>query len=479
MKQLDAVVADNKIQMFVADGTDYDPQTLAMLQAFYSRSTKSIADRVEGLSPEQVQQSLLKYYLGYGHRSIGQCGNFVMFIEDASIFAAKAIQHHPLYNGQETSTRYYDFYERPFINPLGIEGVERALRELYKRVLNLAVAAYTEEAVKEGHELDANMKRTINAKAFDLARCLLTAGFTTKLSWCSTFDQAQDRLSALINSGVEELEAIGNSLADALHERYPSAFPERETLVSEYARSMPLFDDTTAILHSIATTASESFVAATPTSACAFSSLRSLGHDSAALDLMNKRGRGEPVPRSFAQYGTFDFAFLVDYASFRDIHRHRNGTMYFPSYGPLNTLRMHSWYMHEMDRLGILTSLTDEALTVEENINWIYTQFVTEAEKVAAQRFGAGTDAYRAALMYYVPMGTTVVGALRCDLPQAVYLSELRSSRTVHPTARMVARDLSTYVRSVLPDSVPLHIDSFDGLFATTRGRQTILEKGE
>lgn len=476
MKQLDTVVAGNKIQMFIADGSDHDPQTMAMLQAFYSRSTKSIADRVEGMTPEQVQQSLLKYYLGYGHRSIGQCGSFVVFLEDVSIFAAKAIQHHPLYNGQETSTRYYDFYERPFINPLGIGGIERALKDLYRHVFILAEQRYSEEAVTEGFELDANMKRTIKAKAFDLARCLLTAGFTTKLSWSTTFDQAQDRLSALLNSGVSELQAIAGTLAQALHDKYPSAMPEPESLVSDYRATMPLFDDTFAILVSIMEHSDVDLVSHTVNSACLRSSLQDIKEDEAALELMQRRKRGEPVPRSFARFGSFDFAFTVDYASFRDIHRHRNGTMYFPHYNADSSI--HDWYISEMDRLEILDSAFMGS-TVSLAIQTIYDDYVSRAEAEACRRFGHGTNAYHAALMYYVPMGTVVVGALRCDLPQAIYLSELRSSRTVHPTARIVARELAHYVRKALPESVPLYTDSFDGLFASTRGRQTILEKGE
>lgn len=475
MKQLDAFVADHQIQMFLADGSDHDPQTLAMLQAFYSRSTKSIADRVDGMTPEQVQQSLLKYYLGYGHRSIGQCGNFVMFLEDVSIFAAKAIQHHPLYNGQETSTRYYDFYERPFINPLGIESIEQDLRELYKHVLTQAEEAYTKEAVEERCVMDANMKRTISAKAFDLARCILTAGFTTKLSWSTTFDQAQDRLSALINSGVKELEVIATTLADGLHEKYPSAFPSTETLLSAYARKMPLFDDTGSIFRSIVD--DEETVEKQVLSACRISALQNILVDKEALALLEGRQRGEPVPRSFARFGSFDFAFTVDYASFRDIHRHRNGTMYFPHYDA-NDLRIHPWYLGEMKRLGILQSTyTDNSITVEDALLKLEDRIRTEVEPKARAQYGRGTDQYHAALMYYVPMGTMVTGVMSCDLPQAVYISELRSSRTVHPTARIVARELSAYVRNILPSYIPLYIDFFDGTFATTRGRQTILEK--
>jgi hypothetical protein len=53
-----------------------DPEALAMLQAFYSRSAESIVSRVERLGTDltSVKAALNKFYIGYGHQSIGDCG---------------------------------------------------------------------------------------------------------------------------------------------------------------------------------------------------------------------------------------------------------------------------------------------------------------------------------------------------------------------------------------------------------------------
>ena len=62
-----------------------------------------------------------QFYVGYGHKSIGDCGSITIFIEGCSMLAAKAIQDTKLYNGQEASTRYIDFSQQAMINPLGTE----------------------------------------------------------------------------------------------------------------------------------------------------------------------------------------------------------------------------------------------------------------------------------------------------------------------------------------------------------------------
>ena len=95
-----------------------NPETVAMLQALYSRSDTSVEEHLKDLQTDdttinekeqKLQKKMQKFYIGYGHDSIGDCGSTTVFIEGVSIIAAKAIQDTPLYSGQESSTRYLDF----------------------------------------------------------------------------------------------------------------------------------------------------------------------------------------------------------------------------------------------------------------------------------------------------------------------------------------------------------------------------------
>jgi len=73
---------------------DLPPETVAMLQALYSRSPQSVREHLLKVKagPEKF---MARYYVGYNHKSIGDCGTTSIFIENVSMLAAKAIQDNP------------------------------------------------------------------------------------------------------------------------------------------------------------------------------------------------------------------------------------------------------------------------------------------------------------------------------------------------------------------------------------------------
>ena len=91
----------------------------AMLQALHSRSIGGIKAHLEILRKKGADKFMETFYVGYGHKSIGDCGTCTIFIEGVSMLAAKAIQDWSLYSGQEASTRYIDFAKQPFVDPTG------------------------------------------------------------------------------------------------------------------------------------------------------------------------------------------------------------------------------------------------------------------------------------------------------------------------------------------------------------------------
>ena len=108
----------------------------AMLQALHSRSTGGLMKHLEILAEKGPENFMQNFYVGYGHKSIGDCGTTTIFIEGVSMLAAKAIQDNPLYSGQEASTRYIDFSEQPFIDPTQTKkgkGVQEEQRQFYLR----------------------------------------------------------------------------------------------------------------------------------------------------------------------------------------------------------------------------------------------------------------------------------------------------------------------------------------------------------
>ena len=100
--------------MKITVGPQAEPDVLAMAQALNSRTTAPIADRLAG-DPDKLREAMAKWYVGYGHESIGQCGYFTIFFEGVSMLAAKFIEEHGQFNGQETSSRYVGFSEARYI----------------------------------------------------------------------------------------------------------------------------------------------------------------------------------------------------------------------------------------------------------------------------------------------------------------------------------------------------------------------------
>ncbi|HEV8677617.1 MAG TPA: hypothetical protein VN701_02195, partial [Candidatus Paceibacterota bacterium] len=88
----------------------------AMLQALHSRSIGGIDAHLMRLAKKGAKEFMDTYYVGYGDKSIGDCGTATIFVEGVSMLAAKAIQDFQLYNGQESSTRYIDFSKQSFFD---------------------------------------------------------------------------------------------------------------------------------------------------------------------------------------------------------------------------------------------------------------------------------------------------------------------------------------------------------------------------
>src|SRR5271170_5042653 len=82
---------------------DLAPEDLAMLQALYSRSAESAEMHLEKVRQAGSGKFMSKFYIGYNHKSIADCGTTTFFIEGVSMLTAKAIQDWALYSGQETS----------------------------------------------------------------------------------------------------------------------------------------------------------------------------------------------------------------------------------------------------------------------------------------------------------------------------------------------------------------------------------------
>ena len=69
-----------------------------------------------------------------------------------------------------------------------------------------------------------------------------------------------------------------------------------------------------------------------------------------------------------------------------------------------------------------------------------------------------------------------VLCELHYDLPEMIYVAELRSGQTVHPTLRNIAQRMATEIMSHFP-FVQLHADMRHSNFSVRRGEQDIVAR--
>ncbi len=421
-------------------------EATAMLQALHSRSTEGIDSHLAVLAERGPEKFMSTYYVGYGHKSIGDCGTAVVFIEGVSMLAAKAIQDSKLYNGQESSTRYIDFAAQPFLNPVGsTDGAEllENWRTFYLKAVTTMKKVLPLRYPMGSDEKETTYTKAIAARAFDICRGFLPAGASTNLAWSGTLRQFADRVQQLRHHPLSEVREIANVLEDALIATYPNSFNQEKKRYEateayiEMAMRQYYYHDS-----------------ATPEIAL----LRD-GVDHKALDvyrdLFVQRPAKTELPKWLGAYGEAALAFTLDFGSFRDIQRHRAVTQRMPLL--TSDIGFHPWYLEE---------LTEELRT--EAIARI------EAEREAANHITDDVTVRQ----YYLPMGYLISNYLAGDLPALVYLIELRATSVVHTTLATRASEMADLLRTTYSDiGLTLHIDSNLGRFNVKRGEHDIVKK--
>lgn len=422
---------------------DLPPEAQAMLLALYSRSPMSVRVHLEKIRKVGWERFMSQYYVGYGHKSIGDCGATTICAEHCSMLVAKAIQHNRMYNGQEASTRYLDMENQPVLNPLG-RGVGEFIQAdwmiFYAKALAELVPYLMEQYPRLPDEDEKVYAKAIKAKAFDIARGFLPAGCTTYVGWFTNLRQAWDHLRDLKFHPLKEARMMAGKIHDELLAKYPSSFgfkiyPEQD----EYQAlcSGATYEDLSLPFkfhysHDL--------------------DLRSLGSSELNRRILTERPPKTELPETFERFGQFSFEFYLDFGSFRDLQRHRSCVQVIP----LLTTRhgFHDWY---------LDSLTPR-LRVEA-MNLLRTQ---------ESRIASINDPL--IRQYYVAMGYNVACELTAGLPSAVYIAELRSTQAVHPTLRPIAQRMGNAVKESVP-GIKLHCDMGPDEWTTVRGKHDIVKK--
>ncbi|MEI6191308.1 MAG: FAD-dependent thymidylate synthase [bacterium] len=428
------------MKVFVYD--EFGPQDTAMMQALYSRSAESVEVHVEKVKASGSGKFMERFYVGYGHASIADCGSTTIFVEGVSMLVAKAIQDWPLYSGQETSSRYIDMSKQAIVDPV-------ATKES-KAILDKWMKFYTEnqEEVrkhitkkypkKEGEDQEIYLK-AVNARSFDTLRGFLPAGVATQFSWHTNLRQAHDKLVYLRRHPLAEVRGVAEKILTGLREKYAQSFghketPEQDKYWNFIEEKYNYYLNKKAKPFSVKTNIKKSEILE-------------------YRDLFEKRAIRANLPNFLAELGNVTFEFLLDFGSFRDIQRHRNGVCRMP----LLTTKFgfNEWYLNELP----------------ENVRKVAGKLIKEQAKSISKLKASPEDK-----QYYCAMGFNVTCKVAYGLPAATYVAELRSGRLVHPTLRKVAHQMSKSLIKLFP-FIKLQSDFSLDDWNIRRGAQDIKEK--
>ncbi len=413
------------------------------MQALYSRSAESVVEHVAKVRQSGSGKFMEKFYVGYGHASIADCGSTTIFIEGVSMLVAKAVQDWPLYSGQETSSRYIDMSRQEIIDPAGTVASKRILDAWLAFYINSQspVAEHLRlKYQKREDEDEAVYERAIKARVFDILRGFLPAGITTQLSWHTNLRQAWDKLALLRHWPLPEVRYVAQTIHSTLKEKYKSSFGHKLYLEQEeywkYLSDKQVY-----------------YLKNPPAGGFAGKTSIKASELKAYKDVLNKRPTKTNLPHFLSELGFCTFDFLLDFGSFRDIHRHRHGVCRMP----LLTTRFgfNNWYLEQLP-----PDLRKSA------------QQLIKEQKGAIAKLGLS----RELTQYYIAMGFNVSCHVAYGLPATVYVTELRSGKMVHPTLRRVAHQMDNFLQRKFP-LLKLHSDRDLDDWDIRRGKQDIKEK--
>jgi len=428
------------IDVFVLDkGATITSEAEAMIQALHSRSTGWFLSHLETLGKKWADDFMSRFYVGYGHKSIGDCGSITLFIEGVSMLWAKAIQDTKLYNGQEASTRYIDFSKQPMINPLWTQQGEALLekqRAFYLTLLDPLKEYIADKFPNDGSVSDKVYQKTVNAKAFDICRWFLPAGCSTNLAWHTTLRQVADRVLVLRHHPLLEIRETAEAVLEAVIEHFPSSFSDKryedsekyiEKFQTDYYYHNPNCPDFAVTRDNIDKTMLTQ-----------------------ARDLLNARPNGKTeMPIVADMLWTITCEFALDYGSFRDVQRHR------APYQRMPLLTMDLWF-HDRYMNSLSPELQEKAQTYFQEI----------AQKLLT------LNCSKEDLQYYIPMWFKISNQMMGTLPALTYMAELRSTTYVHPTLRETAISLWKYISDT--HNIRTFIDNSPDSFDTRRWNHDI-----
>lgn len=218
-------------------------EVIAVLFAYYSRSTDSLRDNLrklladgdlalqpglrdeldEGLEQAKAKAKAFheKWVVGYGHASVAEHAVVHLAIEDISIVATKVLEDNRLASYTEKSTRYVPFDQDSFYLDADVAGSPQAavytaccrhLLGLYTSLMPTVIEQVAKQVARPEDWTARRYEAVCRAKAFDLLRYLLPAATRTNVGLTVNGRALEHLLTKLYSHPLAELRELAASL---------------------------------------------------------------------------------------------------------------------------------------------------------------------------------------------------------------------------------------------------------------------------
>ncbi|MFC6644803.1 FAD-dependent thymidylate synthase [Granulicella cerasi] len=482
---------ENSTDVYAIYGAE--PEVLAYAMAKYSRSALTMRESLAEISSQRAEQFLNTFYFQYGHRSIADLAHIPFAIERLSMLAAIALVDESRWDGQERSTRYQDFRRSGWYTPK-LQGEERArytasIEALFKSYDELSLGMFDAlaKALPKPEEMrEDQYKRTLKARAFDVARYLLPLSTNTSLGQIVNARTLETQVSRLLSSRLAEVRELGQKLRSAASS--PAWNVQRDRLEQMAGEGIVPQEATTEILKDLMP---EVRVAPTLVKYAepnqyqmeSRSELRQAAKElmgdqpiygAPLVDLLDDdedmeveiatsllypychysyrqlrgtvgaigekrrneiihlaarhRGKHDELLRGFQSGDGFRFDILMDIGGFRDMHRHRRCVQLIQDFTDLH---------------GYEEPVCPGQPTLEEaGLAAAYKQSMDAAHLAYRDALASESPDAQANAAYLLPMGTRCRAMFKMDFAESLYIAELRSGIAGHYSYRRVAWEM-------------------------------------
>lgn len=461
-------------------------EAAAYAMAKYSRSDKQYEQLAAETTEAGAERFMGQFVIGYGHRSVRDLAMTALAVENISMLAAIELEDDPLWSGQERSSRYQRFVIDTMIIPPQLAKWPEWAEPKFRQIATMLYAAYSmvhsqcmqiiAEAYPEAE------KRTVSARAFDVARFMLPVGSGTSIGQIASARTLERQIRKLRDSGWPEFEAIADALEEGGHQQAPTLIKhtdstrwhrlritlenlaytiEPERKVRPQYNAIVQQDVEEWLPAAIALAAYDPHSRSVPhflySPATALPTPRQVLKDVA--DLITDRDEHE----EWSVYDQFPgqpmiWDMVLDIGSYRDLHRHRRMS------------QVHSTFSGELGYLAPRTILTECLGRGRDHAMLpVVERFMDETLAEAVGEVARLGSVFR----YLLPLATNVRMVAGMDLAQFAYICELRSKVGGHEIYRQAVHDLHKQALAAYPQ----HRRSLEKVRLTPRSDDDLVKR--